>query len=888
MKELFDNLITDKKKNVKNNHYIVYGICCIIFAAFILIGISPGTAKAASGLKLYDYSTKKTTTYTDKQIIVTLNGATVKCSGTPGILVGGTAVLPYNEIFETSGIAADCSFNETKGKITISKYDKTIVMTIDSKTATVNGKKVTMSTAPKKVKYVASNKTKILVPSRFVSETLGLGYSWNSDKSTVSITKKTILLSYNGGDESEYSGAQGKVTIDGKSVSLGNMPSIIVNNTAMLRANMVFAVSQIDADYLYNKADKSVTLSKNGNVVVMTIGSKTAFVNSKEVTLSTAPILVKNCETNCSYVYVPGSFTAASLGFDYTWNNSTRTSVITVKSSNNDPELGDSGNITETGTVLNEWIASDALYKAGNDIHDLNKDAASTNIYGTIYSVSRDFTNTVQNSETFMVQATSPYNKLLSSSSGNIISIISDNELCSTQSYQLYGVNSNLINTLALTNHTDAIGTTIELSMLSDHFHYDLSLSADRLTLYVTVYYNALTSAKLGSGSDGDYLVLTGLDALHATVTQAAGSISIDLPYTFNSIGDITTAVAGSKYILQYSTVSMPDRTRLTLVLNAGYQCNYIEKDNKFTLTLESENTPVVIDKSEYELIIPKPATVTSSMISDTDHYLSNYFVILLQGDYTSVLNSDMITNQASNVSKIAVTLNSSGNTEIKISTSKLQGYLIASDNENIYVNVGNPRDIYKNIVVLDPGHGGSATGAIHNGVYEKNLNLEILYTIGQKYFNQDTTTLKVYYTRTSDADISLMDRANFASKVGADLFVSLHMNAASNAPSASGSEVFYSKLNNSANSSGLTSKIMAGIILNNLYPAIGTGTRGVKEEALVVDKYNTVPAVLIELGFITNSSDFSIITDEAKQELAVSSIYNSLLQIFDKYPTGR
>ncbi|MHB8131209.1 MAG: N-acetylmuramoyl-L-alanine amidase family protein, partial [Mobilitalea sp.] len=154
-------------------------------------------------------------------------------------------------------------------------------------------------------------------------------------------------------------------------------------------------------------------------------------------------------------------------------------------------------------------------------------------------------------------------------------------------------------------------------------------------------------------------------------------------------------------------------------------------------------------------------------------------------------------------------------------------------------------------------------------------------------YFNKDTSMLKVYYTRISDVDMSLKDRAAFTAKYDADLFVSLHMNASLSATPC-GTEVFYSNNNNRPNSAGLTSKGMAALFVNNISSALGMNNRGVKQEMYTVVHRNTVPAVLIELGFISNRNDFSKITDQTFQENTAKTIYETLLQIFEAYPTGR
>jgi N-acetylmuramoyl-L-alanine amidase len=91
---------------------------------------------------------------------------------------------------------------------------------------------------------------------------------------------------------------------------------------------------------------------------------------------------------------------------------------------------------------------------------------------------------------------------------------------------------------------------------------------------------------------------------------------------------------------------------------------------------------------------------------------------------------------------------------------------------------------------------------------------------------------------------MTLKDRAAFAQKVGADLFVSLHMNAVVDAPYVTGSEVFYSVSNNTAYQSGLKSQDLAAALNMNLKTTLGSVDRGVKTENYTVIYRNTVPAV--------------------------------------------
>lgn len=351
--------------------------------------------------------------------------------------------------------------------------------------------------------------------------------------------------------------------------------------------------------------------------------------------------------------------------------------------------------------------------------------------------------------------------------------------------------------------------------------------------------------------------------------------------------------------------VSGSNGTLITLNLYDGYEYYTADNGNQFTLLLQTPGqaqhptptpTPIptpatgnsgAINQNDCEIAIPKPDGISLSMISDEDYYLSRYFILRIPGNYVSYFQTNNIIYSSNMINDISVSLNSKNETEIKVSTTKLQGYEFTEDDENIYINIGNPQDIYKNIVVLDAGHGGAATGAKYFGTLEKDVNFKILYTLGKKYFTQDSSKLKVYYTRTSDVDMTLSNRAAFASQYGADLFVSLHMNA-STSTGAYGTEVYYSTSNNNTNSAGLTSGTMASVFANNLTGTLGTHNRGVKTARFTVVHNNTVPAVLIELGFLSNGNDHAKLTDLEFQENAAKTIYETLLQVFSTYPTGR
>lgn len=157
--------------------------------------------------------------------------------------------------------------------------------------------------------------------------------------------------------------------------------------------------------------------------------------------------------------------------------------------------------------------------------------------------------------------------------------------------------------------------------------------------------------------------------------------------------------------------------------------------------------------------------------------------------------------------------------------------------------------------VCIDAGHGGKDPGACSNGVLEKDINLDVARQIAM--FLPDVTTMQ---TRGNDTFVELGDRARAANGFGADFFVSIHCNSAASSE-ANGFEVYtYTDCSES-------SKRWANVIYESLLPVSGLRGRGVKQKNLAVLRETDMPAVLIELGFISNAGDRAKLTDRSWQE---------------------
>ena len=177
--------------------------------------------------------------------------------------------------------------------------------------------------------------------------------------------------------------------------------------------------------------------------------------------------------------------------------------------------------------------------------------------------------------------------------------------------------------------------------------------------------------------------------------------------------------------------------------------------------------------------------------------------------------------------------------------------------------------------IIIDVGHGGKDAGAIGiNGIQEKDVVLDISNAI-LKFNNELEKPLDIYLTRYKDTFISLSDRTKLAKTLKADLFVSLHCNHSDN-PDARGVEVYVAnKISKySDGSTWLAFQLQDG--LNN---SLGFESRGVKFANFQVLREATsyCPAVLIELGFLSNRDEAKYLKRQESVFALALSILNSL-----------
>ena len=201
-------------------------------------------------------------------------------------------------------------------------------------------------------------------------------------------------------------------------------------------------------------------------------------------------------------------------------------------------------------------------------------------------------------------------------------------------------------------------------------------------------------------------------------------------------------------------------------------------------------------------------------------------------------------------------------------------------------VNYGN----YKNVVFLDPGHGGRDPGAVYNGLREKDLNMSIYRKLRSELEKLGYTVLT---SRDSDVYVDYVtERSEMVNKTNADVFISIHFNA-TGIPGAnrSGVETYIyepdpditPRINKVAHDDPTRlseSKRLADNIHNSVVSVAGANDRGVHGSNYAVLRETVKPAVLIELGYM-DSPEYKKISDDKYQNKLVEGIVTGLRNFY-------
>ncbi|MBW6516844.1 MAG: N-acetylmuramoyl-L-alanine amidase [Candidatus Cloacimonetes bacterium] len=235
------------------------------------------------------------------------------------------------------------------------------------------------------------------------------------------------------------------------------------------------------------------------------------------------------------------------------------------------------------------------------------------------------------------------------------------------------------------------------------------------------------------------------------------------------------------------------------------------------------------------------------------------------------------------------------------------------------------PVDTSFRVIVIDPGHGGKDPGAVNRAETVRESDIVLTVSKKLKKLIEDNLDVEVYLTREDNRGMSLFERTNFANRKNANLFISIHCNAAKNR-SASGIEVYF--LSPAKTEEALAVEILENRVVElyeggeeavrrystldyilddmlkaeqikessylafrlqgNLVKATGAKDRGVKQAGFHVLKGAHMPSVLVELGFISNLQEEKKLVDPAYQQKLAEAMLNGIRSYIYNYEMFR
>lgn len=224
--------------------------------------------------------------------------------------------------------------------------------------------------------------------------------------------------------------------------------------------------------------------------------------------------------------------------------------------------------------------------------------------------------------------------------------------------------------------------------------------------------------------------------------------------------------------------------------------------------------------------------------------------------------------------------------------------------------------------IVIDPGHGGRDSGCAYKGFLEKEINLSISLKLGELIKN-NFPDVEVVYTRTTDKYIALAERSALANRIKADLFLSVHINA-NDSSAANGTSTYIMGVDNSAANLAVAMKENDVIVYEDdyatkyegyvpgdptsyiIFSLMQSANRdqsmrfaeiiqkhyahdlpmkdfGARQASLLVLWKCSMPAVLTEVGFLSNERDRAYVTTNKGQSEAARSLFNAFSEYKSK-----
>ncbi|HYE10597.1 MAG TPA: N-acetylmuramoyl-L-alanine amidase family protein [Patescibacteria group bacterium] len=725
----------------------------------------------------------------------------------------------------------------------ISKTHK-VTVTVGYIYAKVNGANVKMDIAP-----VLSNNS-LYVPLTFVQKNFKYSVTHSADKNMVIIDKPGTSSPTTGTapatQPATQSGTQKPVT-GTNSIFVMNKK---INSTekALVKSGIVYIPVRLVGEGLgykvtWSSAINTMTLAKGSETIVLVSGKTNATVNKKAVKLDVAPYL------SGGRLYAPLTMVSKNMGLETTYDNKQNNVSINEKpvTPAKPPVIQVPENIPGVSNIVN------IAYDDGGGIPQINISADSA--IGSYHAF------TMSNPDRLVI---------------DINSAAARTEFSSKEIQQagLLRVRIGQIN-----NNPAIVRVVVDLASQKS---YKVVQSEDKKTLSI-LYANVIAPVSYQKQEDIDVIVVKGASNLDTSFLKLDNPDRVVLDVKGAVFNDLLQNIPATSSILKSVRIGQFDVGTARVVMDVApetyFQVETIGNTSKIYLSSypfefaqynRNYNTAVLNlspgKEVQYDMTV-NPENNTVNVKIPLDLKLENKRMdvndnLVKYVDYkTEVINGEKVT---------LATISMQDSVESEVISGSAAKLIKIRFKRKI-------TNLQQLTIVIDAGHGGKDPGAVaSDGTREKDLNLDVAKRL-EKYLRP--MGFNIIMTRNDDTYVELGGRTDLANKNYADFFMSIHFNAFSK--TSNGIETLYYP-NEINEDYSISNRRIAEVFHNEVLKATQRGSRGISARPnLVVLNKTKMPAILAELGFLTNPEELALIKTDKYREDSARALAVSILKYF-------
>lgn len=283
------------------------------------------------------------------------------------------------------------------------------------------------------------------------------------------------------------------------------------------------------------------------------------------------------------------------------------------------------------------------------------------------------------------------------------------------------------------------------------------------------------------------------------------------------------------------------------------------------TLELQEDN------RIEGSIYVPLPKGIRAENVTMENRYVDRELLLYIHGAEESFYEENNISGDISPVLSARCEVQEGG-VLLRIGINRVLEYRSTMDSSGLTINWYEPDELYDYIVVLDPAGGGSQTGIADYSLREKDVTLQVAKQIQKQFSLQN---VRLYCTRTEDADIPSDERVRLAEEVGADFYIRLCAVADDKDAEAYGITGFY---NEDYYIPGFGNTALADLFTREVTIAASNRAVGLKaagEESIL--RLLKIPAAEISIGFLSNPKEEYLLGQESYQEKLAAGFVSAL-----------